>query len=354
MNEPAPFHTCRSGTASACGDGPELLVYSGSDDRPLWKAFCSGILVGVGATPEQVIAVDSEGRITFFRTRDGQVVHEAAVDGPVTVAVVDPGGRCAIGTPHQVQLATARGSYGRTAVREPSALGFGEDGQIVGIGTSSGEFFALVPDVVDAPPPLTLGAPVVALDWSERGEWIVAAGAALFRISRDGAGVVGQVAVFDDAITDVAVTGDGTVVAAVVGTTVHVYELVAGKLVGELRFRRAIGGVAFAAGATLGIGFDDGDMQRIDLLSGQATRSEPHPGRGRNVWNYEAQVDFAAIRGAIAAHRAGGGPIARFVPTEKGGSGGRWMWIGLGVTAFTILCCGCGGTLGALRFYGYL
>ena len=45
----APYAYESQGRVTVCGDGPELFVYSGANDAPMWKQFCDGILVGVGA-----------------------------------------------------------------------------------------------------------------------------------------------------------------------------------------------------------------------------------------------------------------------------------------------------------------
>ena len=55
----------RSGSVLACIDGDEVLVYAGSDERPLWRARAGAALVAVASTPGEVIAVDAQGRALY-------------------------------------------------------------------------------------------------------------------------------------------------------------------------------------------------------------------------------------------------------------------------------------------------
>jgi hypothetical protein len=129
---------------------------------------------------------------------------------------------------------------------------------------------------------------------------------------------------------------DGTLAAVICAGHVQVIELQGHGDCGALEFRREILHVQFGAGHWLAVGLDDGDATLVELLTGSPTRTEPHPGRGRNVWSMENKVERDRVRGAVARHRAGGEPIARWVaPKEEEeeaeeGSGclRSAMWVG--------------------------
>jgi hypothetical protein len=70
------------------------------------------------------------------------------------------------------------------------------------------------------------------------------------------------------------------------------------------------------------------------------------------MWNFEASVDYAAIRGAVAMSRAGGQPIARFAHAEESGGRSTGFYVGMGCLILTMLCAGCGGLAGILKWLG--
>src|SRR5690606_27858487 len=112
---------------------------------------------------------------------------------------------------------------------------------------------------------------------------------------------------------------------------------------GRVGFRRRIGGVAFGRPGALWVGHDDGDATLVEITGGSAGRTEPHPGRGRNTWNFDAQLDHAAIRGVWARGRAGGSPLATYTGAKPGGGGRRWLGLALAGLGCLGLFCGCAG-----------
>jgi hypothetical protein len=168
--------------------------------------------------------------------------------------------------------------------------------------------------------------------------------------------VVGRLPELDEPLSHLTTNADGVLVAAVCGDRqVVVFDVNSRRKVGEVLFRRDIGGLVFGHQAELAVGLDDGDYNRIDLLSGRASRSEPHRGRGRNNWNFEASMDYAAIRGAVASHRAGGEAIAEYIfADEIEEPKGRGYYLGIGCALLVFTCGGCGVFGFFLRYMGYL
>jgi hypothetical protein len=134
-------------------------------------------------------------------------------------------------------------------------------------------------------------------------------------------------------------------VAAVVdGSTVVVWEVVGYKCAGRITVSRPVVDLAFAPKNRLVIGLDDADVTFVDLFSGQITRSEPHPGRGRNNWGVKAELEPGVIRGASVRKDAGKVAIARYVGPVHDPAYERRKWqaclIVVGMFLFTALLCG--------------
>ena len=64
MHDIAPYTYSPARNVIVLADGPELLVYSAANDQGLWKAMAEDVLMGVGATEDQVLSVDATGKIT--------------------------------------------------------------------------------------------------------------------------------------------------------------------------------------------------------------------------------------------------------------------------------------------------
>lgn len=357
----APFHLDANGIMAVCGDGPELLVFSG-DNKPAFKAFCNGILVGVGVADDRVIAADSDGAMTWWRTFDGEVLETCQAMGSLKGMEVHPSGKCAVWTDHDVQLFHRGNQVGSTSTRGPTAVAFDDSGAGMAIGNAKGELLVLVPEAEGVAAPLVLfpGAPnalpVNSVAWSRVGHWVVCVGGALVLVDRLGTAVIGELARVNEPGSHVTVSADGVLVAVVYSDRrVDVYDMTSRRKVGDVVFRRDVCGLQFGPGALLGVGLDDGDFNRIDLLSGAASRSEPHHGRARNNWNFESSMDYSAIRGAVVSNRAGGQAIAKFVYDEDmEPKRSKGFYVGVGCAVLTFSCAGCGILGFILRYFGYM
>jgi hypothetical protein len=79
---------------------------------------------------------------------------------------------------------------------------------------------------------------------------------------------------------------------------------------GGVTVGRAVSGVATGGRGVLFIGLDHGEVQRVDLLSGQAIASAPHEGRARVPWASDVRVDQGRLRGLLARRQAGRAELA--------------------------------------------
>lgn len=345
------FTISRSGMWLVCGDGPELLTYQG-DGTPRWKTFCEGLVYRVLIQEEVLYTIDVDGQIQAFRLIDGQPLDGMSVPSQPVAVAGDGHQVLAVSTQSQVHLSTGA-VFGFSGV---TAMSFGPDANSLGVGDVAGIFRSVDTSTGAAWGELDLqSGPIRGVAWSGRGVWLVTAGTTLFIVSGDGGVIAHQIA-SDAPLGAVCCTADGAVATCVQGDhRVWLADLHQYKPAGTITLRRTISGIGLTDGDQLGIGLDDGDANVIDLFSGAASRTEPHPGRGRNVWNLENRVDTAQIRGAKASIMAGDAPIANWVrpPGAEEESGGcSWGCI-VAVIVF-MLCTGCLGSLLLLWGLGYL
>lgn len=346
MSEGATHFT---GNLLAIVDGPELLVYGG-DGKPVWKQFCEGVLVGVRVVGDAVVTLDVDGRLVRYRIQDGRQRDALTLDGGGAALDLALDGTLLARTRADVVLVEGAASrpLGQGAT---TAAALGPDKGTVGVGWSNGSFRAVDTATGAAWGEIALGAPVTAVAWSPRGAWLVAAGPQVFVLTGD-AKTVTATFPLEGPATQLAAGPEGVLFAAVVGSgRVVLGELHTNKLCGWVDFRRSIGGLSFGPGGQLAIGLDDGDATRLDVFTGGSMRTEPHPGRGRNTWNYEDKLEKDQIRGALAFARAGGKPIAKY----DGPPPDKWPWwqtcLVISLVSF-VTCTGCTGCSG-LAYYLY-
>ena len=325
--------------AVAVADGPEILVYQSGDGAPLWKQFCDGILVGVAVVGPRVITLDSEGMVTFRRLQDGQTEDTGTMSAGATQLLVSPKGAVGAVTPDGITV------FGGAGVSMPqvSAAAFGPGATSIGIGTRTGIFSAVDPQSGAAWGSVDLGAPVTGVTWSSAGQWVVSSGRRIAVIQGDGSALLASMDAPGD-LGPVACSDNGLLVAALCGSLqVACFELHGNRSIGTIDLKRDIAGVDFGSAAMLAIGVDDGDASLVDLFTGKVGRTEPHPGRGRNTWAVQVHVDRAAVRGAAALSKAGGTPIAEYVPIPEDDEGGCLKSCLMVLAVSTVLCMGCSG-----------
>jgi hypothetical protein len=331
VREPVPFLFSADGDVLICGDGPELLVYSAVDGSPRWKLFGDDVVVGLAQAANEVVAVDAAGNLQFYRALDGRLDRTVALGVAALGLAGSDSGAVGVITSAGVHVLPRGGAPRLVSAPGATAAAFGPGGGSLGVGTSDGRFIAIDPASGGAWGEIALGGPVGGVAWSARGHWVVTAGARWLLVSGDGSSVVAELSALEAAGGPVAVSSDGLIAATVVGLNeVHVAELYTNAAAGSLTFRRAVGDLSFGPGAQLGIGLDDGDGMCMELHSQNTVRTEPHPGRGRNAWNMDAQLDGGMLRGALANATVAGASIAVYTgpkPPEPT----PWWKVALGV-----------------------
>lgn len=319
MSDTAPF--ALHSRAYVCGDGPELLVYQAGNGEPMWKAFAEGILVGVGLTDDLVIALDSDGRVLSWKLATGAKQDELDLGLRAHALAVDSKtGVFAVLAAHEVVVGGAWGQN-RVPLDHGTAVALGPDGGSLGLGTSHGAFYAVEPTSGAAWGTIQVGAPIDGVAWSALGYWVVAAGQGLYKIAADASAILGTIDV-GHRCTHLAVSADGLLAALCGGPRdVKVYELHGDGRIAVISYAsRSVGSMSFASGGVLGIGLDDGDANRIALLTGEISRTGQHRGRAFSQWRTEVQVDPGGVRAAMARVTLGGnGPIAKQVFRDKKG-----------------------------------
>ena len=183
-----------------------------------------------------------------------------------------------------------------------------------------------------------------------KAAWVVSHGLALSVFSADGRSLLHSWSEAEG-YGPVAGTPDGVACAAVVGTNViAVYETHTFKCAGKIHISRPISRVAFEPSGRLVVSHDDADLTFVDLFTATVSRSEPHPGRGRNNWGVKHELDAGIVRGALVKSKAGRVAIARYVgPIDDPAYDRRW-WQSCMIAAAMMfgLMILCSGVLGVI------
>jgi (2Fe-2S) ferredoxin len=347
LSDASPFCYPPSGAMIVCGDGPELLVYSGNDDSPMWKQFTDGILVGVGATPDRVFTADTDGRVVTWRAIDGRKLEETTVDGGATGLATTADGFLAVLGTDRVTLTDPRGGGSSVPAPGVTVAAFGPN-RALGIGTKDGAFQAVDGNTGRAWGSCNVGAPVTGVAWRQPGQWLVAAGQQVFLVSGDGKAV--QLAIPVGGPTGaLACSQDGAISAVVAGRQkIVVLEHHQNKPVGQILFQRDVNGLGFGPDEWLGMGLDNAEANRVDLVTGKICKTEAHHGRAPGRWGFKVEVDPMTVRGVVSRVRAGGKAIAEEVyrPEIEGGRSCLTTLLGCAVLALACgLCSGVGSFL---------
>lgn len=358
-----PLGVSPDGGTVVCGDGPELLVYDGNG-APRFKHFLDDVIVSVAAAPDRVWALLGDGRIQGWKLHDAPLDPEETPGG--RALAVAPDGLVAAATQRGVAIFDPAGPRRGLAVGEVLDLAFGADRTTLGILTGT----QLPPPKpadpkAPAPPPPPPGAAGFAVIDAQTGAtlgsmplsgppggvarvgtaaWAVSHGRALSVFTRDGNQLL-HTWTEEEAYGAVAGTPDGIACAAAIGrNTIAVYETHTFKCAGKIHISRPIGRLAFEPNGRLVVSHDDADLTFVDLFTATVSRSEPHPGRGRNNWGVKHELDAGIVRGALVKAKAGRVAVARYVgPIDDPEYERRWWQscaIAAGMMFATMMLCG--------------
>jgi DNA-binding beta-propeller fold protein YncE len=354
-----PFAYPPNGNLMVLADGPDLLVYSGANDQGLWKLLAEDVLIGVGATETHVYALDAGGTLLQYRALNGEELSRLPLDVSPMGMAVSPEGHVAAWTASDLVLVRPGEDPRPVSLGSPRLAAWGPGSASVGVGGGDGTFSAVDPASGAAWGQLPLGGAIRGVCWcaSKGGAWAVAHDQQIDFVSGDGQQTVDSIAV-GAPVGEVAVSLDGAFLAVVVeDRAVRVYELHGNTSAGDVSFEREIAHIAFGPDAWLGFGFDDGDANRLDLVTGKMTRTQAHPGRGQNAWAMQAQLNHPLLRGARANVAAGGASIAQHVQPKASKSRKKkssWVPYAIGgvlVVTGGLFCCGAG--VGVLAWLGF-
>jgi hypothetical protein len=345
MSEPCPAHVSVDGRHLLVADGPELLTYD-VGGNPTIKHFGEGILSGLASSPGTFILLDNVGGVQWLAS-DGRITGRSS--GAPSLGVEAAAGRIAAWGPTGLAWLVHDTAPTPVINDSVSAAALSPDGVRLGVGLQAGFFWSMDPATGGCWGQCPLPDSPVAIAWSASGHWVVAAANRLCVVAADGTSIEREVGLPGNA-TGFSLSPEGIVAAVQIGENRVVFvELHTDQLAGEVIFRRPVKSIAFAPDARLLIGLEDGDATLLDLYTGASIRTEPHPGRGRNNWNYENKIDVPPLRGALAHAVAGGAPIAQWIgpPPEKS----NWLLNCLMmVVLWIVLCMGCSGC-GGLLYY---
>jgi hypothetical protein len=330
-----PFAYGHEGAHLVTSDGPDLLVHAGSDEAPQWKHTMSATVVGVGVTGEAIVAVDAAGAFVACDRHLGEVVRTIALERLATGLAVARGGVVAVLGASSVNLVRAHGEEMRREIDVPgaSAVAVDADGRRVAVGTRDGAVRVFDVASGEERGSSRVPAPVKGLCWSPRGYWLAATASGIARVGAGGQDTQRLVGTDDLELGSLTCSEEGALLAVRVGTTkVAIFDLLDGKVQGVVEYERTVGQVDFGPGATLGIGLDLGDGNKVDLLTGAVSRTDPHPGRKRNSWvlmcdpktdQIARVLERAGNPGAFSrmegAKRAATKPVAVSSPAPEGG-----------------------------------
>lgn len=356
MHDPAPYCYSAHGNVIVLADGPELLVYSANNDQGIWKLMAEDILMGVGVTEDQVLAVDAAGRITAYRAIDGHQQYQLDTDTAPIAVRISPQGHVAILEADGLCIVRPGVDPLRLPWSQPRVAAWGPDEASLGVGGADGQFHVVDPTSGGAWGSQALGAAITGVAWRANGTWAVAHGQQVSFVSGDGTELAGSLPV-GGPTGEVTVSVDGAILAVVSGPQkVTLFELAGNAPVGDVTFQRDVLHLQFGPKHWLGFGFDDGDANRLDVASGSITRTQAHPGRGQNAWAMNASVNQALVRGGIANVASAGQSIAAVGKVKADKSpvkkkrNLKWMWLGLGAAAVLVFvfCCGGGSLMAGL------
>lgn len=354
MSELTPFAHDIRGRVYVTGDGPEVYAYSGVDDSPLWKDFADGILVGLAISRDEVVGVDSDGRLIRWRIFDGQRVDVTSHDVSCLGIAADPHGGIALLTTTGVRIIGAGGQAIDALVPRATAVARDSSGSRIVVTTADGRVVWLDSSTAAVIGEVTVPAPAHDVAWSSQGAWVVGAADKLLVLAADPteAAVLSMYAL-GGPTESVAVSQDGWLIGARVGTSdVALIAAATGETLATVGYKRPVGSVHFGSDTWLAIALEYADVNRLELGTGRLTRNGPGLGRSTDPWGANVKLDPSRVRGALARSRAGGSPVA--VQVERPNPGayesdakGRPKWVIPLIIAVVVMgfcscttCCG--------------
>lgn len=300
--------------------GSDLLVYSVDDGAELWRDGHEGKIVGVGASEEEIVSVDDQGRLVWWEPETGERNDEVDVDGDVVALAVDADGVAAAITPEKVLIIDPGDAPRSIDLEDAVCLAWAGTGGRLAVGTSGGQVVVIEDQDLRELGVVDLQEPVTGIGWSSAGYWLAATGTAVHRVAPDAArsSLLGRYgsgksegAKKDSKLQWLTVSPDGTLLAARVGVrTGVVLELPSLEVAARATYaERKVQGLGFGPKPWLGIGLDGGGANRISMKTGTVRAALPHG--SREGLSSELSLEGPLLDGSAAGGRGRSGTPAR-------------------------------------------
>jgi len=342
-----PFASNENGTLLVCGDGPELMVYTGPEPKPLWQHFCNDLIAFVGVVAGDVLCVETSGAWSLRDAAQGRSLREGQIDGPIHELIFAGGPTWGFFNEHGIYRVE---STGRTLVEEPGIVQacLDSSGNLLCVGRAGGELAIVDATHGEVMGRLEVGDEIACVGWSALGHWIVVTSNELMIADATATQIVAKMGLPNGVVTSMACSRDGSIVAlASVAQTIELITLPDLVCAGSVTFGRDLGPVVMLSGNRLAVGLEDGEVTVVEWMTQKVLNSHAHHGRSKTFWKVEPKLKVAALRGAIARAQTGGGPVAAaYVPPKEEiplpKSKNKTMLLVVGAVAFVFFgCCGC-------------
>jgi hypothetical protein len=298
------------GGVVAAADGVELLAWGGAELQPLWKIFGTARFMDVAVAERGVWTVDDAGALEVRRRLDGDLLGRTSTDVGGGVAVAISGATVAVAGRAGVSWLVDGHPSGRILVEGVVALCFSSDGRRLLAAEAQGSAFVVDIAAARVLGRVSIGGPPGPLLAVPEGPWLVGVGRRLRPVTWDGTGV-GATADLSGVITGLALVGEDALLAVCLdGHRVELRGRADGAHYGGVVVGREVLAIRRSGTTALVLGLAHGDVQRVDLLTGQTTAGLPQPGRARVPWSIESTIDPVRLRALLVRGRIGQGPVA--------------------------------------------
>lgn len=307
-------------TLLAVADGNSLLVYSGDDGQPLWKAECGGTVLCIGATEEEVVTLDDGGLLVWWDGQTGERSDEVEIEGEPKAFAADRDGVVALLTEEGVQIVDPGDEIRHLALRGGRSVAWSSDGAQLAVGGRDGTLHLF--DEASLEPlatGVTFPGSITSLAGLPDGGWVVLCGGGLHLVDEDGEGASPLLSIPTEAgekpkADCLLVSSDGTVLGCRAGAgRALVFDRVSGAQAARIAYpARRLLGVAFGTKNRLLVALDGGAVQRVNLRTGVVRQLPGHPGRSLEAELPEVTVSQLERRARTArSPHAGSGPHRR-------------------------------------------
>jgi hypothetical protein len=272
------------GELVATFDRHQLLVArGGADGAPLWHRAAEAPLVAVGAALDQFVTVDEDGRLARWAAHNGDRFETSHTAVPARGLAVAPDGTAAVLAPGSLIVLRTGRPVQRVPIADPKAAAFSRDGKRIAVVDAAGRA-SLIDIASETLRPIDAGEPVHAIAWMPSNEaWILGCDAGVKRVSA--AGGRAEWVARKRCCGSIACSANGALIAySPAPCQVGVFGFPGAEHVELVTYAEDVRAIAFGPGHWLAIALRDGDANLIDLTTGKAWRTDPHPGRPKRTW----------------------------------------------------------------------